>query len=128
MNHAPWRAVVFAVVALGVLAAVGIGAYNAGMAHGFADAALATAGSAAQTAPGTPVYAWHRHWGPGFFPVFPLFFGLFFFLVLVRILTGGGHWHRGGWARRYDGVPPMFDEWHRRAHERDAAANSTAAK
>jgi len=36
----------------------------------------------------------------------------------VRGLFWGGHWRR----RRYYGgpydLPPAFDEWHRRAHER----------
>jgi hypothetical protein len=127
MNHSTWRAVILPIVALGVLAAVGIGAYNAGMAHGLAGAA-ATADPLVGPVQGAPVYAWHGHWGPGFFPIFPIFFGLFFFVALTRVLTGGGPWLRGGWARRDEGVPPMFDEWHRRAHERDAATNGAGTK
>jgi hypothetical protein len=66
-----------------------------------------------------PVVAvWPRPWGFGFgfFPFFPLFFILFWAFVLR------GMFWRGGWRGRgcgYDGVPPAFDEWHRRAHEKE---------
>jgi hypothetical protein len=97
------------IVAAGMVAA---GAYNAGVAHGIAEG-----GHALAPAPGALpyVYVWPRPWGFGFFPVFPLFF-LFLLFFLVRRSLWRGPW-RGGWTYRYDGVPPMFDEWHRRAHE-----------
>ena len=85
---------------------IGVGAYNAGAAH-----ALAEGGG-------------HVHWGhgSGIFPLFPLFF-VFFLFFIMRGLWWGAMW-RGGWGpgwryryRRYDGgVPPEFEEWHRRAH------------
>lgn len=108
---------VAALVLLGAVA-IGIGAYNAGMAQGIAE-------SGRMIAPpqgGTPyIYVWPRPWGFGFFPFFPILFLVFSFFV-VRGLLWRGRWH-GGWPYRYEGVPPAFEEWHRRAH----AASSTGA-
>jgi hypothetical protein len=92
-------------------AAVAIGAYNAGVAQGIAESGRLIAAPPAAT---PFVYVWPRPWGFGFFPVFPLFFLLVFFFVM-RGLLWTGRWH-GGWRHRYDGVPPAFEEWHRRAH------------
>ncbi len=101
-----------AVIAL--LALVGVYTYNVGVARG-----LAQAGAFAAAAPGSgaPALAWWpRPWGVGFgfFPFAPLFFVLLW-IVLLR----GLFWHGGGgrWGRGRDGVPPAFDEWHRRAHQ-----------
>jgi len=57
---------------------------------------------------------WHRPWGFGFFP---FFFVLLCFFLVRRAFWGGP---RRGWHHYRDGVPPRFEEWHRRAHERDA--------
>jgi hypothetical protein len=102
-------------VAFGVFLAaiVGFWAYNLGLAHGLA-----------QQLPPPPagVYPWayYRPWGFG--PFFPLLALVFWFFVVRTFLFRGGPWRRG-WGRYYDGrfndVPPMFDEWHRRAHERE---------
>ena len=110
-NRSLFRALAIAALVIVGAAAIGIGAYNAGMAQGFAESGRAV------TAPpaGTPyVYIWPRPWGFGFFPFFPLFFFLLFFFV-VRGLLWRAPW-RGGCGYRYGGVPPAFDEWHRRAH------------
>jgi hypothetical protein len=99
------------IAALVIAVAIGIGAYNAGLAQGIAESGRAIAAAPA----GTPyVYVWPRPWGFGFFPLFPVFFLVLFFFV-VRGLLWRGPW-RGGWGCRYGGVPPAFDEWHRRAH------------
>ena len=104
----------WAIVVAGVVLAVVVGvvSFNAGVSHGLAVAAPALGG-----APGTvPPYYWHRPWGFGF-GFFPFAFVLFWFLLFRFAFWGGyrrGHWrHRGP----YD-VPPSFDDWHRRAHER----------
>ena len=70
-----WRGVLIAVLVIGAAAAIGIGSYNAGVAHGIVES-----GRAAEVPPGAVPYqyAWHHHpSGWGFFPFF-LFF--FFFL------------------------------------------------
>ena len=96
---------------VGMLIGVGVYTYDLGVARGLADAgqAIAAPGS------GAPVVAvWPRPWGFGFgfFPFFPLLFILFWFFIIRALF-----W-RGAWGRRcgYGGVPPEFDEWHRRAH------------
>jgi len=107
-------AVVLAVAIVATL--VGVLAYNAGVTHGIAQAGQAAG------APGAFVpyaYGWYRPWGFGLFFPF-LFFGLW--ILALRGLFWGGAWRRhrcygGGY---YD-LPPTFDEWHRRAHERMTA-------
>ena len=112
-----------AIVALLIVgaAAIGIGAYNAGVAHGVAESGrMITPPSA-----GMPyIYVWPRPWGYGFFPLFPLFVLLLFFLAM-RGLVWRGRWDGGG-RYRYEGVPPVFEEWHRRAHARASAPGSTS--
>ncbi|PYQ45685.1 MAG: hypothetical protein DMF77_03455 [Acidobacteria bacterium] len=104
---------------IGVLAAallavvIGVAAYNAGVSHGLAQ-------QIAVSVPGAYPYPWPRPWGFGFGFFFPLLFGF----LLLRLLFWGGYGHRR--CRRGPGfygagpydVPPGFDEWHRRAHER----------
>ena len=104
------RALVFGVLLLGGAAVLGVGAYNAGVAQGIAESGRLVAAPPV----GTPVYVWPRPWGFGFFPFFPLLF-LFLFFFVVRGMLWRGRRH-GGWRYRYEGVPPMFEEWHRRAH------------
>jgi hypothetical protein len=116
-----FRALAVAALVIVGASAIGIGAYNAGMAQGILQGGQAIAAPPA----GTPyVYVWPRPWGFGFFPVFPFFFFLLFFFVVVRGLLWRGPW-RGGRGCRYDGVPPGFDEWHRRAHGEPPASTPT---
>ena len=110
MDNRTLRALVMVALVIAGGAAIAIGAYNAGVARGVAETGRMIAAPLA----GAPyVYVWPRPWGFGF-PFFPILFFLFFFFV-VRGMLWRGRWH-GGWRYRYDGVPPMFDEWHRRAH------------
>jgi hypothetical protein len=105
-----WAAVLMATLFAVV---VGVVSYNVGVSHGLAVTAPA-AGAVAGT---VPPYYWYRPWGFGF-GFFP--FALLLWFLLFRIAFWGGHRRR--WY--YDGahgVPPSFEEWHRRAHERMAA-------
>jgi hypothetical protein len=106
-----------ALFALFFAAIVGYWAYNMGLAHGIAEQLP----PAAAGVPPWPYY-YHRPWGFG--PLFPLLF-LGFWLFVLRFAVRGGR-RRGGWGGYHgDGthdVPPMFEEWHRRAHQRDAQA------
>jgi hypothetical protein len=122
-NRTVLRVLAIAALVIAAAAAIGIGAYNAGVAQGIVESGRAVAAPPA----GTPyVYVWPRPWGFGFFPIFPLFFLIFFFFV-VRGLLWRGRW-RGGWGCRYDGVPPAFDEWHRRAHGDQPTTTPTAGR
>jgi hypothetical protein len=91
--------------------ALGTYAYRAGVAEG-----LAVAGKLPEVA---APYAYHpHHWHGPFFFGGPLLFLLFFFLLfgVLRRALWGGHW-RHGYGACGTGVPPRFEEWHRRAHE-----------
>ena len=120
MDNRVFRALAIGALILASAATIAIGAYNAGVAHGFAES-----GRMIAAPPGAPpyLYAWPRPWGFGFFPIFPIFFFLLFFFV-VRGLLWRGRWH-GGWRYHHDGVPPAFEEWHRRAHAAEPSSPST---
>jgi len=121
-NRGLIRGIAIAVLVLAAATALGIGAYNAGVAQGIAESGRFAA--APPSAPGAVpyVYVWPHHWGFGF-GFFPIFFLIFFFFAL-RGLLWGGPWRRGWggpWRGGYGGVPPAFEEWHRRAHEQQAS-------
>lgn len=104
MRSTTW---LFLVAVLGVALAGFVG-YNAGVSHGLAQAAVATSGT-----PLPPyAYGWYRPWGFGF----PIFFFLFLWVLLLRGLFWGGPWRR--WHHDGGDVPPSFEEWHRRSHQR----------
>jgi hypothetical protein len=128
-----WRGVI-SLVLLAVLVAgaagVGVLAYNAGVARGLADS-----GKVVVPPAGVVPYPYLGFFGPGFglLNCLLLFFVFGLFFMVVRGLLWGGlfgmwrrpFWHRawGGpdaphdWRRAWEkGYPPMFDEWHRRAH------------
>jgi hypothetical protein len=97
----PWIGALF----LSVI--VGIFAYNAGAAHGFA---------AASPAAGTTTPWPHYYWFHPFGFVFPFFF-LLFWVFVARALFWGGPWRRR-WYGPDGRMRASFDEWHRQAHER----------
>jgi len=106
----------------GLLLAAGVGffAYNAGVAHALAQQPFVTLPAPSGTVVAYPVY--YHPWG--FFPFAPLFF-LAFWFVMLRVVIGRRRWW-GGPRGYYDygphSVPPMFEEWHRRAHARESEA------
>jgi hypothetical protein len=103
MRNARWMSIVAAIV---FAALVGAFAYTLGLAHG-------------EDGSGT----WHHAWPPGFF-FGPLFFILFWFVVLRGFFWRRG-WHHGGCGRR------SLDDWHRDAHERmwnDPSGGGTATR
>jgi len=109
-----WRAVlVVALVAVGV----GAVAYNLGVARGLAlSAGAQVAGQVAGPGAFYP-YGWYRPWGFGFGFFTPfLFFALW--VLVFRTLFWGGPWRRHRYYVGRGEMPPMFDEWHRRAHDR----------
>ncbi|HEY7059792.1 MAG TPA: hypothetical protein VH458_24830 [Vicinamibacterales bacterium] len=118
--------------ALGIMIAVLLGlalvmvggyAYNLGVVQGIAESGRVAA------APGAApvVRVWPHPWGFGWFPLFPLFF-IFALLFLVRGLYWRGAWGCGyGYGYHAHGVPPAFDEWHRRAHEQPAPGSQSRA-
>jgi hypothetical protein len=127
--------IIGAVLLIVLVAAGGFMAYRAGVAQGVLQApAVATAISKAAPVPpmmyghgygyGYPMYGPHF----GFFPFGAIcgsIFFLFLFFGAMRMIFFGGMrhhgWegrHHGPWGRHWEGgVPPMFEEWHKRAHE-----------
>jgi hypothetical protein len=125
-----------AVLLLALIAAGGYMVYRAGMAQGIAQApevakAISQAGANGQPAPVVPMYGYGYGYPYGF--GFPRFFGffpfgicgsilfIFLFFGLLRMVffrpwrRGWGHY--GPWSKDWEGgVPPMFGEWHKRAH------------
>lgn len=117
--------VVAGLVLLGVIAAIGFFAFQAGVAQGSPITIEAPSGESVP-AP-YPHYGYGYgmpfrgpHFGFGFGCLIPLF-GLFLLVLALksfRMMMWGPRW---GWGHRHDhwgehGVPPMFEEWHKRAH------------
>ena len=117
--------VLLAVLLIAGAVGVGVYAYNAGVAQGLAQGDTATApgtGGVPYPAYGVPFF--YRPFGFGFGLlgcIVPLLFFFLFFGQLRGILwRGRGGWGgpRGHWGK--GGVPPTFEEWHRKAHEPQA--------
>lgn len=99
-------------------------ANNAGLAQDLAEGGRSPASQPGQVSPPYPGRMFH--YGPlgfglaGLRCLVPLLF-LALFFVIVRHLRWRGHWH-GEWHRHHGerGLPPFFEEWHRRAHESES--------
>jgi hypothetical protein len=128
------RSIVFRIISALVLVAViaGIGglAFRAGFAQGAAAEIQLPNGDPGRLAFPYYGYRWHPFAFHGF-SFFGLLFGLFLFFValgaLRRLIWGPRFgWHHTryhGWSGHMtgkpwgEGVPPIFTEWHRRAHQ-----------
>lgn len=122
------------VVAIAIVAGIGIGVYNAGVSEGVAEAARVAQvvgdGAAVVYPPyvGGP-YGYGHGWGGGGFGFFGILFGiLFFFLIIgmVRAAFGWGRWGGGGrgpggWESRNERIAEM----HRELHRKDEPSGST---
>jgi hypothetical protein len=122
MNGRMVLRVLLALVVIAGMVGAGVYVYNAGVAQG-----MAASGKIVVPEGGVAPYPYYG--GPFFFGPYGFAFGgclfplLFIFLavVLLRGIFWRSHWaregHRSHWER---GVPPMFEEWHRKAHEPQA--------
>jgi len=117
------RGLFVAILLIAIIGGAAYFAYGAGVAQGLTDGRGGVT-PPLQIAP-YPYYGMHP-FGFGFGAIgcfFPFLFILLFF-ALMRGLLFRGHWghgmHRGPWG---DGVPPKFEEWHKRAHEPQPAEN-----
>jgi hypothetical protein len=110
-------------LAIGLLAAIGIGIYNAGVSAGLGSDA------------GLPPYVgqpWDMGWFGG---IFAFIFGVFFLFLIVGLIFGlfraafggwGHHGRRHGWGEyhykyradggRHDRERDYFEAWHRELH------------
>ena len=125
------KSIVFKILMVLVLVGANIGlgafAYNAGVTQGVALSAQPPVGEAIQAPlPYYPMRYGHPFYGYGGFGflgcLVPFFLIFLVFFALRGLFWGGprrwGHMHHGPWGRGEpdQGLPPMFDEWHRRAH------------
>jgi hypothetical protein len=116
---------------IGLLVAIGIGSYNAGVTVGLADGGAAVASGATVVYQHGP-YVGHWGWGFGFFGILIWILVIFLVFGLVRAAFGGGRWGgRRDWGDhpgRYGGPRDYLDDWHRRAHGDgpDAAAGGSS--
>ena len=137
MNGRTFASILFSLVVVGILVAVGAGIYQAGVAQGVIDAGRFPAGAA------VPVggYGYGGYHGFDFLGLlFPL---LFLFLIFGVLRAAFGHrrgWGHGyGYGRGWDNNPtsgetsgPRWDreryvaEMHRRLHEADAGSGPTS--
>jgi hypothetical protein len=145
MNRRVVLGIVVTLLAVGALAAVGVYAYNWGLAQGAMQNAQIVVPGANPGEGVAPVYPFYGapfyhygpgfgRWGMGFGPLgclVPILGFLLLFLLLRGLFGGwGGGWRRHGWGGPQHfgpgerGVPPMFEEWHRRAHEGGQPARS----
>jgi hypothetical protein len=127
---------------IGGAAALGISAYQAGLAQGVVQASDAS--TVVVPAYGYGYHGWGFGWG--FFGFFGfLLFGLLLF-GLIRAFVGWGRWGRGGWGPR--GGPngwygndrdakrshwesrahDTFEDWHRQAHGERPSADRPAGE
>lgn len=146
--------VIGALLLIGLLAAGGFMAFRAGEVQGIAQApAVATAISqAAENGQGVPpmMYGYGSPYGYGYgmhgyghhFGFFPFgaicgsIFFLFFFFGLMKMIFfrrmrhgWGHHGHHGPWGKDWENnVPPMFNEWHKRAHGEQPAEGEADKK
>ncbi len=125
MNGRIVARIVLAIVLLLAVAGIAYYAYNVGLAQGALATDRGGAVAPGTQAPGTLPSPYGR--GPFFYRPFGFGFGflgclfplLFFalFLLIVRGLFWGGRRYWGGHGSWDNGVPPRFEEWHRKAHE-----------
>jgi hypothetical protein len=122
---------VLALVLIGAIIGLGIFAYNAGLAQGrLVNPQIPGGETAAVPLPYYAMPYWHPFFGYGGFGflgcLIPLFLLFLVFIAFRGLLWGGRRWGHG-WNRMHHGpwgeggwnkdVPPMFQEWHRQAHE-----------
>jgi hypothetical protein len=130
-----WRRVILGILLAALLVAGGVGigltAYNYGVARGLVDSGRVAVEGGRFVGPhfyGAPFFGRPFGFGFGFLgcliPV--LFFFLLFGLFRFIFWRPWGWGHRGHWGGPWmhgegKGVPPMFEEWHKRAHGEQAA-------
>ena len=127
-EHMLKRIIIGSFIALALIGAgIGIGASTGGNWGPHHDAVVVSGGGSGADA-GQTIVVSDGHYGHGFFfPFGLLFFGLVFFLVVSAFRRGGrggGRCGRSGDGPGSNGGPRWLEDWHRRAHEGDAATPS----
>jgi hypothetical protein len=122
------RRLVVGILVVLLLAAVAVTvggfAYQAGIAQGLASEGRLVVPDGVVGPYGYPhpyFYGGGWGWGFGFARCLVPLLGFFLVFALLRGIFWRGGWGRRGWGHGGYGqsgsnVPPMFDEWHKRAH------------
>lgn len=135
MSGGNFLRVLAALALIGVLVAIGLGVYDAGVSAGMAQQGAAVASGAPVVVYPGP-YVGHWGWGPGFgfFGIFFWILGIFLVFALIRAAFGFGRGRGpGGWGRHYGyydrpgGPEDHLEDWHRRAHETSGGAGESGA-
>lgn len=125
------------IILLSLIGGAGFMAYKAGVAQGITQAlevavAIEKAAENGQVAPAIPIYGYgyphpYGFGRPHFFnPFGAVCLSIFFLILFLGFMKmmffrrmahhGWGH-HHGPWGKGWEGgVPPIFDEWHKRTH------------
>jgi hypothetical protein len=138
-------------IVVGILAGIGVGIYQAGLAQGVVDAGRLPAGAV------VPVAGYGYGWGWGFhggFGVFGLLFGIFFLFLIFGLIRaafgrgrgwgpgwgGRGYWGKGygpGWGGPGGSMGPdawreerdrQISDLHRRLHEEEAKSGTSTSE
>jgi hypothetical protein len=124
MNGKIGLRIVSALVLIAAVAGIAFFAFQAGVAQGSPITIEAPSGDANAVPAPYPYYGYgmpfHRPFGFGYgFGCFGPLLAFFLLFAAFRFLFWGPRWgrHMGHWGRRWEGgAPPMFEEWHKRAH------------
>lgn len=141
MNEKIGLRILAALILVAAIAGIGFFAFRAGVAQGSPITIEAPAGEPSSVPAPFPYYGYghrmpfHHPFGFGFgFGCFGPLLILFLLLLAVksfRVLFWGprwgwGHQHHGPWGRHWEnGVPPMFAEWHKHAHNGPTGSGET---
>ncbi len=136
MNGKIGLRIVSALVLIAAIAGIGFFAYRAGVAQG---STITIEDPMGESAPAPYPYKGNGYGMPFHrsqfsYGCFGILITLFFFVLVMkafRLMVWGPHWgwghHRGPWGRHWEGgVPPLFDEWHKRAHEGPVGGGETS--
>lgn len=127
MNGRSFASFLFGLIVVGILVAVGVGIYQAGVAQGVIDAGRFPAGAA------VPVAGYDGYRGGGGFGILGLLFPLFFLFLIFGVLRaifghrrgwGHGYGYGRGWDRGPGDREQFVAEMHRRLHETDAGSGT----
>ena len=122
MNGGSFVRVLATLALIGILVAIGVGVYNAGVSQGIAQQGAAVASGAPVVVYPGP-YVGHWGWGFGFFGIFFWILGIFLIFALIRAAFGFGRGRGKGWGGhygyygRYGSPQDHLEDWHRRVHD-----------
>ena len=132
MNRSTVFKIILTIVLVAALAGLGFIVFNAGVARGMAFSANLPQGEGLRSIPYFAMPYGRMHYGFGGFGFFGCLIPIFLILLIFFAIRGlfwhrpryWSHMHSGYWGGpfkqsdwRYN-VPPMFEEWHRRVHEK----------